>query len=229
MVVKKTRVFLIRFKNEISFKDVQKLRGAIMNRVTQHDQILFHNHDGDSFRYSYPLILYKRIQKKAAVLCINEGADVIGEFLSANSFEVILGDRNVVLEVETIFPKISIVQTWDSVFKYRINNWLALNSINYKQYTAMEGIAEKTLFLEKILIGNLLSFAKGVGIEVKDEILCKLISVEPYRLAVVKGVKMMSFNAVFSTNMSIPDYIGLGKHVSIGYGTVTKIYDDNSN
>ena len=34
-----------------------------------------------------------------------------------------------------------------------------------------------------------------------------------------KNVKLMMFDAEFSSNVSIPDYTGLGKGVSIGYGT----------
>jgi hypothetical protein len=34
----------------------------------------------------------------------------------------------------------------------------------------------------------------------------------------------MSFDAEFKTNVSLPDYIGLGKGVSLGMGTVVRKY-----
>jgi hypothetical protein len=36
---------------------------------------------------------------------------------------------------------------------------------------------------------------------------------------------MMSFNISFTTNLSLPDYIGLGKNAALGYGTVFKQRD----
>lgn len=32
----------------------------------------------------------------------------------------------------------------------------------------------------------------------------------------------MSFDADFQCNLNLPDYIGIGKHTSIGYGTITR-------
>jgi hypothetical protein len=88
---------------------------------------------------------------------------------------------------------------------------------------SMDDLSDRIDLLERILVGNLLSFAKGVGIEIEQQIICKLISFEEPRLVKVKGVKVMSFNCEFKTNMSLPDYMGIGKHASIGYGTVVKI------
>lgn len=187
-------------------------------------ELLFHNHTSDTtFRYSYPLIQYKRIRKKAAIFCIGEGVETIGKLLNAQDYEISLGNRSLRLDIENISPKRNIVQTWDSTFHYYLTNWLALNSTNYQEYMAMDNLSDRIDLLERILVGNLLSFAKGVGIEIEQQIICKLISFEEPRLVKVKGVKVMSFNCEFKTNMSLPDYMGIGKHASIGYGTVVKI------
>ena len=133
------------------------------------------------------------------------------------------------LDIENISPKRNIVQTWDSTFHYYLTNWLALNSTNYQEYMAMDNLSDRIDLLERILVGNLLSFAKGVGIEIEQQIICKLISFEEPRLVKVKGVKVMSFNCEFKTNMSLPDYMGIGKHASIGYGTVVRQYQKENN
>ena len=84
-------------------------------------------------------------------------------------------------------------------------------------------------FLENILIGNLLSFAKGVNINIQNQIDCKLLSMDEPRITTVKGVKMMAFDVEFKSNLSLPDYMGLGKHVSIGYGTIVRAYNTENN
>lgn len=223
------QIFLVKFQNEISFREVPLFRGAILNALDGQADVLYHNHTGDStFRYSYPLIQYKRIQKKAAIFCIGEGVEAIGHFLVAQKFGIQLGERSVQLAIETVYPKRNLVQTWDSTFRYHLRNWLALNSENYQKYKELDEMTTRISFLENILIGNLLSFAKGMKIDIKEQIVCKMLSLDEPRLISVKGVKMMAFDAEFKTNLSLPDYMGIGKHVSIGYGTVVRVYNNNN-
>lgn len=223
------QIFLVKFQNEISFREVPLFRGAILNALDGQADVLYHNHTGDStFRYSYPLIQYKRIQKKAAIFCIGEGVEAIGHFLAAQKFGIQLGERSVQLAIETVYPKRNLVQTWDSTFRYHLRNWLALNSENYQKYKELDEMTTRISFLENILIGNLLSFAKGMKIDIKEQIVCKMLSLDEPRLISVKGVKMMAFDAEFKTNLSLPDYMGIGKHVSIGYGTVVRVYNNNN-
>ena len=62
-------ILVIRFKNEISLLEIPFFRGAILHALHGEANVLFHNHvDESSFRYSYPLIQYKRIQGKAAIV-----------------------------------------------------------------------------------------------------------------------------------------------------------------
>ena len=64
--------------------------------------------------------------------------------------------------------------------------------------------------------------------DIEKEITCKLLSLKDFRLIKAKGVKMMTFDAEFKANISLPDYIGIGKHVSLGFGTVVRIYNENN-
>lgn len=222
-------IFWVKFKNEISPYEIPFFRGAVLNAVGKEGGVLFHNHkEGDSFRYSYPFIQYKRVHKKAFIFCVSEGVDAIGHFLALRNFSIMLGERPVQLEIETVSPKSNLVQTWKSTFRYRLRNWLPLNSENYVKYKNLDECSARIAFLENILIGNLLSFAKGLDIMIEDEIVCKLLYVDEPHIVKVKDVKMMAFNAEFKTNLSLPDYMGIGKHVSIGYGTVVKVYIDNN-
>lgn len=222
------QVFLVKFTNDISFHEIPFLRGAILAALGDGAGLLFHNHiDDNAFRYSYPLIQYKRIKGKAAVFCIGEGVETIGQFLSLQDFTVFLGNRQIKLEVEAILPKRSLVQIWDSTFKYRVRRWLPLNSENYKKYLSLDECSARIEFLERMLVGNLLSFAKGMNINVEKELVCKILAIEEPCLVTAKGVKMMAFDVEFKTNLSLPDYMGIGKHVSLGFGTVVRVYNEN--
>ena len=223
---------LIRFQNEIANNEVAMFRGAIINAVDNSD-VLFHNHaDGDGFRYAYPLIQYKRIGGKAAITCIGEGTEAIGKFFSSCNFDVVLGNRNMTLEVESVRAYKTLVQVWDSVFTYHLRKWLPLNQENYRKYEALDSIVERYTFLERLLTGNILSFAKSMGVYFDKQVECKITSADEPRIVNYKGVKMMSFDVEFKSNVSLPDYIGLGKGVSLGFGTVVRKYEkqnDNNN
>lgn len=87
--------------------------------------------------------------------------------------------------------------------------------------------------LENLLTANILSMAKGLGVHFERQVECKITAMEEPRLTTYKGVKMMAFDAEFKSNVSLPDYVGLGKGVSLGMGTVVrkrkKKNDENNN
>lgn len=224
------RQLTIIFKTPLSEFELPFFRGAIIHAI-HHPDILFHNHLNNNYRYAYPLIQYKRLHGRAALVCFNEGADVIGELLSQCDFKFQLGDRNVKMEIEAIKADRFRLQIWDAPFKYRVHRWIPLNSMNYKIYTTLESIVEKAVFLEKTLTGNLLSMAKGLHIHFNKKVECKITSVSSPYLTPYKNIKMEAFNIRFSSNLSLPQYAGIGKNVSLGAGIITKIVnnkdDDN--
>jgi hypothetical protein len=48
------------------------------------------------------------------------------------------------------------------------------------------------------------------------------------RVVRYKGVELTSFDLTFNVNFFLPDYIGLGKGVSIGFGSAHVIEKDKS-
>lgn len=214
------RVLTILFNTELTQKEVQYFRGAVLKETGEEVNILFHNHDGEGFRYSYPLIQYKRIGGKAAIVSIEQGADIIGQFISRMTGEIKLGNRMANISIEKIVPSRIRVQTWNRSFSYYLNNWLPLNSKNYKIYKDLEREEEKRDLLERILNGNLLSMLKGIGIHLEEELKVEITNLNEPRVIKYKETSLMLFNAEFQSNLSIPNNIGIGKNASIGYGIV---------
>jgi len=100
--------------------------------------------------------------------------------------------------------------------------WLALNEKNYEKYQGLENWAEKKRFLAKILVGNIISMSKGLGYTVPEPIKADISKIREVRTS-LKGTPMLGFLGTFSVNFSIPDYFGLGKSVSRGFGTVRRL------
>ena len=63
--------------------------------------------------------------------------------------------------------------------------------------------------------------SKGLGYTVTDELKAD-VNVREVTTR-LKGVPMIGFMGKFSVNFEIPDYLGIGKSVSRGFGTVKKI------
>jgi hypothetical protein len=219
----KVKTLIIAFNNELEKFEIPLFRGAVIAAVGNDDDILFHNHLDDKFRYSYPLIQYKRIHKCAAIVCVDEGTETIGDFFSSCNFEFNIGGRKIEMVINSVKAYQTEVQIWNTQFSYSIRSWLPLNSENYQKYITIDGLAEKTEFLENILKGNILSFLKGVGIHIDEDLQCKIAQLSEPRTVKNKNVKLMCFDAQFKSNVTLPDFIGLGKNVSIGYGMTNKL------
>jgi hypothetical protein len=206
---------------EIQQKEVPLFRGAVLNVLGDKANLLFHNHVGDTqYRYSYPLIQYKRLGGKAAIVCVEDGVDLIGQYLTETNGILRIGEREAVCDMSSIKPARLLVQTWENTFKYHISRWLPLNSKNYQAYKNVEGLVERISMLENILKGNLLSMLKGLDIYLEQELAVKINQLsEPY-LIYNKGIGMTAFNVDFCSNLTIPNNVGIGKNASVGCGIV---------
>lgn len=213
------------FKNEINREEVPLFRGAVIKAVKDTDSVLFHNHIADKFRYKYPLIQYKRIRQKAAIVCLKEGTEEIGKLFNNFCSPMLIGKRQMELEVDYIKASRPVIQIWDSEFDYYIRNWLPLNAKNYEEFMKLDGMVDQIQFLEKILISNMLSFCKGLDIRLEQQLSCKILQLDERQWAEYKGVRLLSMGGVFRTNLSIPDYAGIGKGVSMGHGTIVRKID----
>lgn len=214
---------IIQFGNEIEFQDITHFRGALIASLERTD-VLFHNHEGDKLRYSYPLIQYKRIHKKAAVMGIGKGAEVASQILLARDFIYKIGHNIVEMQIESfesIDNEINLANSPD--YRYRLHNWLPLNSGNYVNYQMADNMIERIMMLEHVLIGNILSCLKGLDIYLKESLKLNITDIKAPDTVIYKNLKLMAFDVEFKANITLPQYIGIGKSASVGCGMLTRI------
>lgn len=217
----KIRYLKIRFENDLHPCEIPGFRAAVIEQ-TRREAPLFHNHAGDDgFIYQYPLIQYKVTRRKASVVCINEGTDEIHTLLKHRRLHFRIGAREEDYRIEDVNLHYFNVQTWQRPFPYRIHNWLALNQKNFHEYLDLGSDAEKLAFLERILTGNILAFAKGIDWQVEDQITVRIPELPAAKSLKFKGLPMMGFTMNFHANVSLPHFIGLGKGSSLGFGVVS--------
>lgn len=198
-----------------------KLRGYIGN--TFKDHFLLHNHFENNFIYSYPLIQYKIIQGQASILGIDEGAKLLKE-ISSDITELKL-DKTYDVESKIIYESDVDVNTSNEVYHYKfITPWLALNEKNFQKYKDLSSYKESKVFLNKIIIGNILSMSKGLGVIVNRKLIVKS-RLDPVTVK-YKSVDMKGFTGEFKVKFRIPSFCGLGKGVSQGFGTIIPVYEE---
>ena len=222
-MVKSIRTLTVFYDTEISVKEIPLFRGAVIKSLGDKANVLYHNHTGEkTFRYSYPLIQYKRLNGKAAITCVEEGVDLVGRILSELCGTILIGNREERIAVEKVVPSKEEVQISESLFVYKLHQWLPLNSKNYELYQNTEELIERIKILERILTANILSFLKGVEIHLEKQLLIHITDILGQKVITYKDVKLMAFDIKFKTNINLPVNIGIGKNASVGNGVLTK-------
>jgi len=227
-MVKKIRILNVSFDNELKGYEIPAFRGAIIEKVGR-ENTLFHNHlANDAFLYKYPLIQYKTIGRKPALICIDFGVDEIHKLFEKRDWSINISDRWLDMKIENLYMNQFTMQVWDRLWDYSIVDWVALNAENYKKYMEIESLVQKISFLENILKGNILAFAKGIEWNVEKTIDLHITDLVRSHAVSMKGQKVLAFDLTFKTNVFLPNFIGLGKSVSLGFGTVKQMRNMNN-
>ena len=212
---------IIDIETKLKPSHAEKIRGYLGNLFWDNSYAHQHKSDG-SFIYRYPCVQYKVINGSCLLIGFNEGTEVIKKTFHDLKAINLNGQWEEVLskglESYSTFFSISSEQNNYSF----LTPWLALNEKNYEQYQKLGNWAKKRDFLEKILIGNIISMSKGLGYTVPEPIKANIINLREVSTS-LKGTPMLGFLGTFSVNFEIPDYWGIGKSVSRGFGTIKRV------
>jgi hypothetical protein len=193
-----------------------QLRGFFATKFNVYTHL--HQHHTDHLIYRYPLVQYKIIEGTPTVIGINEGVEVLKEIYDQYDHINLGGSVYEIME-RGISVRNTEFGLADEMHTYRFATpWFALNQKNYKRFYLAGGIAERNGLLNKTLTGNILSMAKSLDYQVPDRIKCQTdVRIRKGRQ---KDTNIMTFTGTFSANFLIPDYFGLGKSVSRGFGAI---------
>ena len=218
-------IFILKLGTDETIKgSASQLRGFFATKFNEY--VLLHHHIADKLVYRYPLIQYKFINNIPTVIGLNEGAEVLKEIYN-ESDSIRLGENVYEINEREIVIKKGPFGLTPKFHSYEfITPWIGLNQKNYKQFYGFCSSDERNDFLRRILTGNILSMSKAFNYTVPDQIKCDL-SVFPEKTS-IKGVKHMGFKGKFHVNFEIPGWLGIGKSVSRGFGTIEEIRQVNN-
>jgi len=196
------------------------LRRAVLKSLSG-DKLWYHHHLEDGYWYRYPLIQYKSIRGKAAILYLGKGIEKIADLFLDGRRPVEVDGRVFDFKAEKIHAKLYDLQVRDeTVFAYDLLHWLPLQDDNFVTYRRMEDEDEKKEFLRKMLVSNILAFAKGVGWTIEKPVEIADFTIDKRQWISYKDVKHLGFRVHFRTNVFLPPHIGLGKGAAHNYGVV---------
>lgn len=200
----------------LDFDNSVGLRGFMGHKFS--DDVILHNHDDKDLIYSYPRVQYKVIDGKALIMGLAEGAESLKHIPYIESVTIGCEDIKIngidLSEKRSFFGILDVQQTYSL-----LTPWLALNEKNYEKYQKLGNWPKKKELLEKVLIGNIISMSKSLGYTVPEPIKANIGNMKEVQTK-LKGTPMLGFLGAFSVNFEIPDYWGIGKSVSRGFGTI---------
>ena len=183
---------------------------------------LFHNHkSNDSYNYRYPLIQYKTIDTKAALLGITpNGVDALKTLMNNENFKeqctLWLGDQ-FFMTTET---KETLTLSAACNHTFHVHKYLCFNEENIKKWNSYTSIAKKAALIEQCIVAHILKFASGIQWQLPPRALeVNLLDFKPYQTK-AHDRSFLAFEVDFQANITLPEYIGLGKSVSLGFGVL---------
>ena len=217
----KIKVMKIIFSDlNLKVRDTPKLRGAVASKFPGYS-LLHHHIEKNLLLYRYPKIQYKIVNGSSMIIGIKEGIDILksvysemGE-LQLSSFETKVQSEIEIKVVDQVFGDS------EDLIEYRFATpWMALNQKNYELFVSGNKESNDKL-LKSILIGNILSLSKSLTYKIENRIHAKIKLTKSK--ANFKNNPMITFCGNFIVNFHIPNYLGLGKSVSRGFGTIKRV------
>lgn len=216
----------VTFAEPIEAREIHCFRGAIAEKVGL-EREYYHNHNNDpavkqAYHYRYPLIQYRLYRSRPQLLFINEAIDEARHFFGQSEWNLNMAGRPYPAQVERLKAGQTQLGLLPETQAYTIRRWLALNGDNYDRFAQTERLTTRIETLERILAGNILSMASGLGYRFPARF--ELFLTESYRQYSLpyKGTRLMAFDTTFRTNVQLPLGFSVGKGSSLGFGRVGK-------
>jgi hypothetical protein len=205
---------------QLQTRDAHKLRGYFGNLFKEQSPLLHNHYEDGSALYAYPQVQYKVVDHIPVLVGFQKGAELLVKlFLKIRELEI--EGKHFPVLAKNIQQKLCDLIVNRQLFSYEFKTlWMALNQENFKKYLQLDEPG-KTKFLNQQLQNNILSFYKGLSFFTNDKIMA--ITKVAEKQTQFKNQSMLAFSGQFTTNAYLPEWAGIGKAVSRGFGTVSLI------
>lgn len=227
--MKKIRYCRIQLEDELKPYEVNALRAAVADVVSKAigrdntEGVMFHNHIPEKqYKHGYPLIQYKRINNQPTIIFLEDAVDVAHHFFANVPTNLLIHNHLISTKIAELVLKQPVLQVWDNEFTYKIYDYGAIREKNKQEFDSLDNLKDKIVFLERMLVSHIVAFGLNIGWEINKErkVEVNIKDILKHRTIPYKDMDWDAFDLVFKTNISLPNFIGLGNHVSVGWGTL---------
>jgi hypothetical protein len=207
----------IRLEHALGLSHARWLRGAISRMANQAE---FHHHAEVGLSYQHPLIRYDTSTGHGSLLGLAQGA-LLARSIPQVKFLRLGSETLKVVDWSVISDRVPIGPVEQMICYQFQTPYFALNQENHEVWRRA-GDFERTRLLERVLIGNLLSLSKAVGLNVAVRLRAET-DLEPSGFEELKpGVSLLGFHGSFRVNFLLPERWGIGKSSARGFGTLSR-------
>lgn len=165
---------------------------------------------------NYPLIQYKVIRGAPIIVAINEGCDILWEIYD---YLDEINERSTwkITERRIIERKANLGPA-DRRVRYRfLTPWLTIPAEELGKKT-QNNTQQKNKILASVLENNFLGIARNFNVPVENDLHINLNVRDNY--IVQKDTGIAGFFGTFFANFELPPFLGLGRSISRGFGTI---------
>ncbi|MCS6935783.1 MAG: CRISPR-associated endonuclease Cas6 [Chitinophagales bacterium] len=208
---------------------MNKLRGAINQKIDAANHPLFNNHRGDEYVHENSLLQYKIIDGRAAMVAIGEGAvSELKWFAGVYDGQLRINNSAIPdaaihrLLVRPLHAHIAP----ELVYCYTTPNWVPFDNIDKRrEFEALHNDLQRLQFLEKLLVNHLVTLYKSIGAQAvlaARKIQVRIMSgyERPAGVFFIHGHPQQTFAIRFYTNARLCSDIGIGNAVTYAAGTL---------
>ena len=198
------------------------LKGAMIRKFPNHTIIPFiDGHYREQFRY--PRVQVKVLRNQLCIFGLGRGYEPVKSF--QEQLDSLTVDDQIFKVMGSETPQDGAIndQPADHYRRYKfITPWVALNRRSLTHYKLLLPL-ERVNYLNRVLVQNLLFIARELGVtpDFTVSVRVKLQSLSP---RVVEDQGSGSFKGYFTSNMQLPDYLGLGNGITKGLGTIVGMW-----
>ncbi|MGB5976165.1 MAG: CRISPR-associated endonuclease Cas6 [Cyclobacteriaceae bacterium] len=175
--------------------------------------------------YDYPTVQYKLRHRRPGIMGVGPGAQAVQLWLS------LCGDHLLVNGPHHREPyRLSLDvyrhdhQQWrpallDKPKTYRLSRWLPMNRANHDKWKRLGRLTERAAMLDGLLWGHLCHLCEGLDITLpKDKVQLWVSQLDHQGYQDCYGIKKLSLDITFTTNVNLPPGLGLGQGTTLGFG-----------